>query len=273
MISGIRYCDSLDIPELELYRTLRRPAEHRKLGIFIAEGDKVAERFFESSLTAVSILLTPEWLSFFQSRLESRPEPVRVFSAPKNLLETIVGFHCHQGVMIVGEIPQTATIEKALQSIPRPRLLAALDGLTSAENTGVLVRNCAACGVHALIVGETSADPYLRRSVRNSMGTIFRLPIVHAASLARALRFLRTDRGFQVLAAHPRPDSTPVHAVEFTKDSCVVFGHEGRGVSAEVLAECDRSIAIPMAPGVDSFNVACASAIVLYEATRQRLPD
>jgi tRNA G18 (ribose-2'-O)-methylase SpoU len=163
------------------------------------------------------------------------------------------------------------TVKQVLDKGSRPRLYVAVDGLTSAENTGVLVRNCAACGVGALLAGETSADPWLRRSVRNSMGTIFRLPIVYATHLAAALHDLRTLHGFSILAAHPRPESTRLFDADFSVDTCIVFGSEGRGISEAILEECCSSIAIPMAEGVDSFNVACAGAVVLYEAMRQRI--
>jgi tRNA G18 (ribose-2'-O)-methylase SpoU len=173
--------------------------------------------------------------------------------------------------MAEGVVPPQVDLENTVIESGSPRLFVAVDNLTSAENTGVVVRNCAACGVQALIVGETSADPYLRRAVRNSMGTIFKLPVVYSADLTDTLEQLRSRHGFQVLAAHPRPDSTVLFTEDFTKDSCVVFGNEGDGMSEKALRAADRSIAIPMTQGIDSFNVACASAVVLCEATRQRM--
>jgi tRNA G18 (ribose-2'-O)-methylase SpoU len=270
MIETISPCTSLDIPGLEPYRTLKRPLTHREQGVFIVEGSKVVEQFLQSALTAVSILLTPEWFDFFRDRLEKRPEPIQVFLAGKKLLETITGIGLHQGVMAVGLVPRALSLEEAVHRSASPRLFVAVERLASAENTGVLIRNCAACGVSAFIAGETSADPYLRRSVRNSMGTIFRLPVLSAAKLTNTLRELRLNYGFQVYASHPRPESALLYETDFSTDCCIVFGSEGDGLSPEILEECSRSIAIPMAPGIDSFNVACASAVVLYEATRQR---
>ena len=270
MIDTITHVISLDHPGLEPYRTLKRPAEHRKRGIFIVEGKTVVDRFFESSLTALSILLAPEWFEQYEKRLEKRPEKMQVFVADKKLLHTIVGFECHQGLMALANVPSGSTIDEALKISPVPRIFVAVDHLVSAENTGVLIRNCAACGVQVLIVGETSSDPYLRRSVRNSMGTVFRLPVVYAEKLTDTLRDLRSRFGFSIFAAHPRPSSTPLPDADFSFNSCIVFGNEGDGISDAVLAECDKAVAIPMAPGVDSFNVACASAVVLYEVMRQR---
>jgi tRNA G18 (ribose-2'-O)-methylase SpoU len=271
MIGPVRHVTSLDDTGLAVYRTLRRPLEHRKAGLFVAEGTLVAERFLQSPLEAVSVLLTQGLFDRFQSLIERRAEAITVYVAEKKLLETIVGFECHQGIMALGKVPLPPTVDGLLARLPPPRLFAATDGFTSAENTGVLARNCAACGAGALIVGETSADPYLRRSVRNSMGTIFRLPVVYAPSLAEALRDLRRNYSFQIIAAHPRPDSALLFNVVFSRDTCVVFGSEGDGISEAVLAECSLQVTIPMDGGVDSLNVASAGAVVLYEALRQRM--
>lgn len=270
MIGSVLHVTSLDDTGLALYRTLRRPLEHRKAGLFVAEGTLVVERFLQSPLEAVSVLLTPTLFDRYQSLIERHGKAIAVYIAEKNLLETIVGFECHQGIMALGKVPLPPTVDGLLARLPPPRLFVASDGLTSAENTGVVVRNCAAYGVGALIVGETSADPYLRRSVRNSMGTIFKLPVAYAPSLTGALRDLRKNRSFQIIAAHPRPDSALLFNVDFSRDTCVVFGSEGDGISAEVLAECSLAVTIPMDGGVDSLNVASASAVVLYEALRQR---
>jgi tRNA G18 (ribose-2'-O)-methylase SpoU len=146
----------------------------------------------------------------------------------------------------------------------------AIDGLTNAENLGVLVRNCAAFGVQALLVGETSSSPYLRRAVRNSMGAVFRLPVVHLTSLMSTLTEMRSKHGICAIAAHPQSTSKQLSRAKFVNDCCIVFGSEGEGISQGVLAACDEATVIPMAEGVDSLNVASASAVVLYEAQRQR---
>jgi TrmH family RNA methyltransferase len=104
------------------------------------------------------------------------------------------------------------------------------------------------------------------------MGTVFKLPIVYSTSLLQTLEELRAVHGFSVFAAHPRPGSVPLFEVNFRSDTCVVFGNEGHGISANLSGRCTGSVIIPMTPGIDSFNVACASAIVLYEAMRQRIP-
>jgi tRNA G18 (ribose-2'-O)-methylase SpoU len=145
----------------------------------------------------------------------------------------------------------------------------AVDGIANAENLGVIVRNCAAFGAHALIVGETSSTPYLRRAVRNSMGAIFKLPAVETPNLVETLRQLR-GRGIRCIAAHGQAKSRTLAQCDLTSNCCIVLGGEGHGVSPAVLKECDELAAIPMANEVDSLNVSNAAAVFLYEANRQR---
>jgi tRNA G18 (ribose-2'-O)-methylase SpoU len=281
----IEKISSLDLPALAPYRTMRRSAEHEAQGIFIAEGEKVARRLLESRFTAVSIVLTEEHLENFRPLLAARPEPVAVYLAEKPLLETLVGYALFQGVLAVGKIPPPASLAEILQKSPAPKLFVAIDELSNAENLGALVRNCAAFGVHGLIVGETSSSPFLRRAVRNSMGTIFQLPVweVRTAndaarlrrddppkfSLAQTLRDLRA-RSIRCIAAHPRAGGQTLSRADFSGDCCVVFGSEGHGISKAVLEACDEAVAIPMANEVDSLNVGAAAAVFLYEAKRQR---
>ncbi|HTP12813.1 MAG TPA: RNA methyltransferase, partial [Bacteroidota bacterium] len=255
---------------LEPYQTLRQTADHRDQGIFVAEGDKVVARLLERPDGVVSFLMTPEWLDVHRSVLESLPGTVAVFVAEKSLLNTIVGFHLHQGIMAVAKIPEPANLGTLVTRSKRPFLLVAVDGITNSENLGVLVRNCAAFGVQGLVVGETSSSPYLRRAVRNSMGTIFRLPVVNSENLAATLRELSTSHSVRVIAAHPHTEHHQLSDMDFRRDCCIVFGSEGTGISAGVLAACDESAAIPMAEGVDSLNVSNASAVFLYEVARQR---
>jgi len=261
--------ESLDLPALQPYRTMRRQHDHRQQGIFVAEGEKVVRRLLESRFQVVSVLLPEKWLCELDPLLQARPEEIGVYVAEKALLETLTGFSMYQGLLAVGKIPAMPTLAEVVARSPQPRLLAAADGLSSAENLGALVRNCAAFSVQALIVGETCSSPFLRRAVRSSMGSIFQMPIVETASLVGALRDLR-DRGIRCLAAHPHTNDRTLSLAGFTGDCCVVFGSEGYGISPAVLAACDESAAIPMPATVDSLNVGSAAAVFLYEANRQR---
>jgi len=274
------------LPELQPYATMKRPLEQERQGIFVAEGTKVVRRLLESHFAVASVVLPEKWLDDFRPLLEARPEQITVYLAEKKFLETLVGFSMFQGVLAVGKIPPPVSIADILQKSPTPRLFVAVDALTNAENLGALVRNCVAFGVQALIVGESSSSPFLRRAVRNSMGTIFQLPVIELAklglrhrfktkphaiklTLAECLKELRV-RGVRCIAAHPHTDKRILSQADFSGDCCIVFGSEGDGISRAVLESCDEVVAIPMPPTVDSLNVGAAAAVFLYEAARQR---
>jgi tRNA G18 (ribose-2'-O)-methylase SpoU len=286
---------SLDLPALAPYRTMRQQMDHRRDGIFVAEGEKVVRRLLESRFGVVSLLIPGKWIGPLEGLLQARSEMIEVYVAEKSLLETMTGFSMYQGLLAVGKIPPAPSLPDILDRSAHPWLLAAVDSLTSAENLGTLVRNCAAFGAHALITSETSNSPFLRRAVRSSMGTVFQLAVIELAdacsrrrdeadsghvknppphvggyTLADTLSELR-QRGIRSIAAHPHGAAKTPALTDFRGDCCVVFGSEGYGISEPVLKNCDEVVAVPMAPGVDSLNVAAAAAVFLYEIQRQRM--
>ncbi|PYI87215.1 MAG: hypothetical protein DME26_06805 [Verrucomicrobia bacterium] len=166
------------------------------------------------------------------------------------MLEKLTGFSMYQGVLAVAKIPNPTTLETILSKASRPFLFGAVDGLTNAENLGGLVRNCVAFGVQALLVGETSSSPYLRRAVRASMGAIFNLAVVETINLVLALQQLRA-KNVRCIAAHPHADRGTLSQADFRCDCCVVFGSEGYGISPQVRETCDDVVAIPMHGSVE----------------------
>lgn len=265
----VRHVDSLNLPELAPYRTMRRHHDHVLQRIFVAEGDKVVRRLLETNFHIVSFLMVEKWLPELSAELQARTEDIPVFIAPKERMEELVGFTMYQGVLAVVRFPEPPPLNQLLASSPKPRLIVALDGLADAENLGVIIRNCVAFGVQLLVSGETSTSPYMRRAVRNSMGTIFKLPVIEPPSLVQMLQELRR-RGVRCVAAHGRSRLKTIGDCDLTGDCCIVLGSEGRGISPAVLEVCDEAVAIPMANEVNSLNVANAGAVFLYEATRQR---
>lgn len=269
MIASLQHVDSLGIPPLEPYRTLKRPLEHQQQGIFIAEGDKVMHRLLASDIRVLSVLLSPEWFAVMKTELEEKRDTIDVFVAEEALMESIVGYRLHKCVMGIGKIPAPKSIERLTSSADHVPFFIAVDGIMNAENMGVIIRICAGFGADALLTSDSSCDPYLRRSVRNSMGNIFRLPMVYGPSLPPMLAALKV-RGVRVFAADAHNETVDITDARFTEPCCIVLGSEGSGISTEVLAECDESVRIPMRDGFDSFNVASASAVFLYEVQRQR---
>ncbi|HEX2956038.1 MAG TPA: RNA methyltransferase [Chitinispirillaceae bacterium] len=270
MIQTINKIDSIEIPELSIFRTLKQQHDHRRDGLFVAEGHFVVERLLQSPFRIRSVLFTQFWLETFRSELEKRPEKIDVFIGGKEELSKITGYELHQFIMACAEIPQATTIDEIIGASKSPQLMVALDGLTSSDNVGLVLRSCAAFGVHALIAGETSADPWLRRAVRKSMGNVFRVPVIYTDSLVNTIKKLRYEYGFEVFSAQVTNESVPLYAVSLKNSCCIVMGNEGSGVSQEVLEVCSKTLYIPMEKGVDSLNVSSAAAIILSEVVRQR---
>jgi tRNA G18 (ribose-2'-O)-methylase SpoU len=255
----------LDLPELEPYRTLRRPEDHWRRRIFVAEGEKVVRRLMQSGLSIISFLMTPQWKQqIFPNDFAIAP----VYIASKDLLETIVGFPLHQGIMAVAKMPEEGSIDELI-SVRKEPLIVALDGVVNAENVGVAVRNCAAFGADAIMVDQTSSSPWLRRSVRNSMGGIFQIQSFHVQDLPQQLVQLKQRYGMQIIAAHPS-GKTQLNCIDLKRGIVLVFGNEGYGLSERILSEADDAASIPMSNNTDSLNVASAIAVFLYEASRQR---
>ena len=266
----IQKISSLDLPELAPYRTLKRSAAHAQLGIFVVEGDKVLHRLLDSNFTVVSVLLIEERLAEFEpgcARGRRRTSPF--LSAPNRCWRNWRASRFTRVCSPSPKFPRRSRWKKSWPSERRRACSSRSTDLNNAENVGLLMRNCVAFGISALIAGETCCSLFLRRTVRNSMGAVFKLPVLESANLVATLRELRV-RGVHCLAAHPHTEKMVLSQANFTGDCCVVFGSEGHGISQEVLAACDEAVAIPMANDVDSLNVSAAVAVFLYEANRQR---
>ncbi len=182
-------------------------------------------------------------------------------------MEQIIGYHLHQGAMLAVRIPESRSMVEAMTEWQSPWVAIALDGIADAENMGGIIRNAAAFGAKAVIVDETSCNPWLRRSVRVSMGTIVDVEIIRVKDLATALEEIRP---IQLIGATLSNDSLELAHISRERSAVLVFGSEGWGLRPEIAAACDVLVRIPMAEGVDSLNVAVASGIFLYEFGRAR---
>jgi tRNA G18 (ribose-2'-O)-methylase SpoU len=264
--SHVFHVTSLNRESLQPYLTLRRPEDHWRQGIFVAEGEKVVRRLIASPLTIVSFLMSHEWYErMSQEKILEGHAEAQIYVAEGSLLRQIVGYRLHQCILAVARVPP----EPSDDVLPDNHVFLAIDGLAHAENVGVVVRNCAAFGVDRVLVGEKSCSPYLRRSVRNSMGTVFRLPVRHPSNLRDHLIQLKAMHGTRIVGTDAHAGNS-LDAVNLQGRVCIVLGNEDSGISPGVREVCDEHVTILMSRGVDSVNVASAAGIVLYEAQRQR---
>lgn len=261
----------LDLPALVPYRTLRYATAHASAGIFVAEGPAVVARLMCSPLTIKSLLVTERWYAELAPSLDLRSESIDVFVVANDaLLTEIVGSEMFNGVLAVAAIPPAPRWDDVFAKTRSPRLWVALDGLSQAENVGGIARSAAAFGADALLIGETCSPPWVRRTVRASMGTLLDLTVVPSKNLASDLHRLQ-EAGLTCIVADSH-GSVPLTELSLTGDVCLIFGSEGVGVRPEVKEACSCIASIAMAPGIDSLNVAAAAAVFLHETARQRHP-
>ncbi len=261
-------------------RELRCVLEPEK-GIFIAESAKVIERAVNAGLTPISFLLGERWLGQLQPLFEqiaaAHPDDeIPVFVAPMELMETLTGFAVTRGALAAFRRPKLLEAREFLYRIcsrtaSRPVRMCVLEGIVDHTNVGAIFRSAAALNVDGVLVSPTSCDPLYRRAVRVSMGTVFQVPWTRIGSDARTwptdgLAVLH-DAGFTCAAMALADDSISLDDPRLARfDRLALFlGTEGSGLTARTLDGCDCTVRIPMAHGVDSLNVAAASAVAFWQ--------
>lgn len=258
---------SLDDPRIEEYRFLPQRTGRLEPGDrTIVESEVVAKRFLQqqwSGQVLESALLVPDAAERLLPLLTERGLTLdRIFIASKALMERIVGYHLHQGVFLCIRVPGQPSVE----SLPLPAVMVV--GVSSSTNVGAIARSAAAFGFRSIICDRTSASPWLRRCIRVSMGAVFALSIYHARSDVHVLIEQLRQRGARLVGAEV---GAPQLYFEFpwASHDVVIFGSEGHGLDAAMLARLDAAVRIPIAPAVESLNVAAAAAIVLADFARR----
>lgn len=230
---------------------------------FIAEGELVIRQLLRSRYQVRSLLLTPPRLASLEAELDGLDVPV--FVAGQGVVNAISGFHLHRGALAAAERGEPA---EASQVAAAADLLVVAEGVNDHENLGALFRNAAAFGAGGVLLDPTSADPLYRRSVRVSMGQVLRVPFARLHGWPESLAGLRRS-GLEVLALTPAADAVDIAQLRRRRRQALVVGAEGPGLSAGALATADLRVRIPMAPGVDSLNVATAAAVALHHLARR----
>lgn len=229
----------------------------REREIFVAEGTTVVRRLLRSSLPVRSVLAIPTRVDRVRDDAAARDVPV--LEVAPDVVEAVVGFDLHRGVLAIGERPP----DRAVPEVSEAESLLVLERIGDHENLGALFRTAAALGVGGVILDPTCADPWYRRSVRVSMGAVCSLPFARAEVWPDTLRLL-ADRGFEVVALTPAgPERLDAVRCEHRRPAILV-GAEGPGLSREALDAATRRVRIPMAGGMDSLNVGHAAAIACH---------
>jgi tRNA G18 (ribose-2'-O)-methylase SpoU len=258
-------------PRLLPYSSLKGKELERD-GIFIAEGEKVVKCMVEAGCKIASCLTADGAVARYKPLLKIMAKRgAAVYVAADDLIEDIIGFRFHRGIMAVGYCPEKHTISSAFKTLKRPSVFVALNAINDPQNVGLIARNAAAFGVESLIVDNATYDPYYRKAVRVSMGTIFQLAVCYEDDLSKSLAWLKDKHNTRIVVATLGKGTSDITKADFSGNICFVFGNEDKGVSRKVLNIADAKVRIPISKAVDSLNVASASAVCLYEASRQRL--
>jgi len=258
-----RLADYRDLRDVSLRKHLE--AEH---GLFIAEGEKVVRRAVGVGYPVRSFLMASRWLEGLADVLATTAAPCYV--VPEALAEEVTGFHVHRGALAsLARTPLPSVEEVLAQALRRPRPhIVVLESLVDHGNVGSVFRNAAALGVQAVLVSPHCADPLYRRAIKTSMGNVFHVPWTRTPAVPDLLPVLGAH-GFTTVALTLADDAVALDALVAQDYPALafVFGTEGAGVHPRTAAAADLRVRIPMDPGVDSLNVAAATAVTFY-ATR-----
>ena len=266
----------LSMPELEPFTRLTEAQLRNRLepekGIFIAESPKVILRALDAGYEPVSLLMEHRQLTGQGSGVLARCAGIPVYTASRELLAALTGFELTRGVLCAFRRPAPRPVEELCRDARR---VAVLEGIVDSTNVGAIFRSAAALNMDAVLINPSCCDPLCRRAVRVSMGTVFQVPwgqlgdspadwpekgmdVLHALGFKTAAMAL-SDRSVSIddeqLAREPK--------------LAIVLGTEGDGLAASTIASCDYTVKIPMSHGVDSLNVAAASAVAFWQLGKQ----
>lgn len=266
-----------DSPYLDVYARLTQAQIRNRLepdkGIFIAESPKVISLALKCGLTPVSVLTLEKHIHGDAEALIEECGDIPVYTADSEILEKLTGFRLTRGVLCAMKRPVLPSLEDICKNASR---IAVLEDIADSTNIGAIFRSAAALDIDAVLCTPSCCDPLCRRAVRVSMGTVFQIPWTyigdkkddlhtHGFSVLRSL-------GFKTAAMALSDNSISIDDEKLAaeKKLAVVLGTEGDGLKKETISDCDYTVKIPMSHGVDSLNVAAASAVAFWELGKEK---
>lgn len=269
---GVVWIEDPADPRLADYRALTDVELRRRIepeqGIYIAESAYVIGRAIAAGHRPRSVLMAQSWRDRMHDLIAGLPDEVDVFVASHDLLEDIAGFHVHRGALAAMERPTLPSVADVVAGASR---VVVLEDIVDHTNVGAIFRSVAALGADAILVSPRCADPLYRRSVRVSMGAVFSIPWTRCDVWPNELDDLRSQ-DFTVAALALEEGAVPLDgfAQQVPGRVALILGAEGDGLSRAAMAKADAIVTIPMAMGIDSLNVAAASAVALWALRKPR---
>lgn len=262
----------LNMLELDVYARLTeaqlRARMEAERGVFIAESPKVIELALNAGCIPLSLLMERRHLQGQGASLMARCPDIPVYTADRDVLASLTGYALTRGILCAMQRPSPRTAESLLAD---GRRVAVLEGIVDSTNMGAIFRSAAALGMDAVLLTPTCCDPLCRRAVRVSMGTIFQVPWARIGDCPedwpQAGMELLHKNGFVTAAMALDDRAISIDDVRLRQEEklAVLLGTEGDGLSHQTIAHCDYTVMIPMEHGVDSLNVAAASAVAFWQ--------
>lgn len=262
----------LSHPGLDAYLRLTEAQLRNRLepekGIFIAESPKVIKLALDAGFTPLSMLMERKHITGDAAPLLARCGDIPVYTADRELLEGLTGYTLTRGVLCAMRRPELPAPETVCAGAKR---IAVLEDVADAVNVGAIIRSAAALDIDAVLVTPCCCDPLNRRAIRVSMGTVFQVPWTRIGDNpsdwpGNGLAKLQ-EMGFKTAAMALSDQSVPIDHPALAKEEklAIILGTEGNGLTRQTIARCDYTVRIPMSHGVDSLNVAAASAVAFWE--------
>ena len=263
-------------PELDPYARLTQNQLRNRLepekGIFIAESPKVIDRALDAGYKPVSLLMERKQITGPAAGILSRCGDAPVYTADREMLAELTGFELTRGVLCAFPRPAPRPVEELCKNARR---VAVLEGIVDSTNVGAIFRSAAALNMDAVLINPSCCDPLCRRAVRVSMGTVFQVPWGQLGETPadwpeKGMDILHS-LGFKTAAMALSDRSVSIDDEQLAKEPklAIVLGTEGDGLAADTIASCDYTVKIPMSHGVDSLNVAAASAVAFWQLGKQ----
>lgn len=271
-MSNIIEITNFNAPELDVYARLTENQllnrHEPEKGLFIAESPKVIERALDAGCIPVSLLLERKHITGQAQHIVARCQDIPVYTADFDVLTQLTGFNLTRGALCAMRRPPLPTVEEVCSGARR---IAILENVVNPTNVGAIFRSAAALNMDAVLLTPACSNPLYRRAIRVSMGTVFQIPWTFLGTndteWSKPAMDILKRMGFRTAAMALSDHAVNIDDPQLMSEEklAIILGTEGEGLAASTIADCDYTVCIPMSHGVDSLNVAAASAVAFWQ--------
>ena len=262
----------LKAPELDVYARLThaqlRNRKEPEKGIFIVESPKVIHLALQSGCAPISLLMERKHITGDGKELIEKCPHIPVYTADREVLAQLTGYELTRGVLCAMHRPSPLSLAAICENASR---IAVLEGIVDTTNMGAILRSAAALGMDGVLLTRTCCDPLIRRSVRVSMGTVFQIPWAYFDDKCTDWQAYLKQFGFKTVAMALNDKAISIENEALCREEklAIILGTEGDGLADTTITACDYTVKIPMSHGVDSLNVAAASAVAFWQRSHR----